>query len=60
MVQLVTIILFSAVKFAMTFPLAVMQFQFSFTETILWTSVAWSVIFTVLYMFWDGVLFRRG
>jgi uncharacterized membrane protein len=39
MVQIMIIILFSSVKFAMTFPLAVMQFQFSFPETILWTNV---------------------
>lgn len=32
-------ILFSAVKFAMTFPVAILQFQFSFIETILWTNV---------------------
>jgi len=32
-------ILFSAVKFAMTFPLVILQFQFSFVETILWTNV---------------------
>jgi hypothetical protein len=34
-----TTILFSSVKFAMTFPLAVIQFQFSFFETVLWTNV---------------------
>ncbi|MGW8314885.1 MAG: hypothetical protein ACWGNV_04735 [Bacteroidales bacterium] len=32
-------ILLSAVKFAMTFPLAILQFQFSFFETILWTNI---------------------
>lgn len=32
-------ILLSAVKFAMTFPLAILQFQFSFLETILWTNL---------------------
>lgn len=32
-------ILFSTFKFAMTFPLAVIQFRFSFWETILWTNV---------------------
>lgn len=35
---LITILL-SAVKFAMTFPLAILQFQFSFLETILWTNI---------------------
>ena len=39
MVQVIITILSSAVKFAMTFPLAIMQFQFSFPETILWTNV---------------------
>ena len=34
-----TTILFSSVKFAMTFPLAVFQFQFSFFETVLWTNI---------------------
>ena len=34
-----TTILFSSVKFAMTFPLAVIQFGFSFLETVLWTNV---------------------
>lgn len=38
-VQIVLTILLSSVKFAMTFPLAVIQFQFSFTETLLWTNV---------------------
>jgi hypothetical protein len=32
-------ILFSSVKFAMTFPLATIQFQFSFLETVLWTNI---------------------
>ncbi len=32
-------ILLSSVKFAMTFPLAILHFQFSFFETILWTNV---------------------
>ena len=32
-------ILLSSAKFAATFPLVIMQFQFSFTETILWTNV---------------------
>ncbi len=39
MVQILLTILFSAVKFAMTFPLVVMQFNFNFIETILWTNV---------------------
>jgi hypothetical protein len=32
-------ILLSAVKFAMIFPLAVVEFQFSFFETLLWTNI---------------------
>jgi hypothetical protein len=36
--ELITI-LFSSVKFAMTFPLAIFQFQFSFLETLLWTNI---------------------
>jgi len=39
MVQIILTIFSSAVKFAMTFPLAVMQFNFSFPETLLWTNV---------------------
>jgi hypothetical protein len=39
MIQIILTILSSSVKFAMTFPLAVMQFKFSFIETILWTNI---------------------
>ncbi len=39
MINILLTILFSSVKFAMTFPVAVMQFEFSFFETILWTNV---------------------
>lgn len=39
MIEIILTILFSAVKFAMTFPLVIMQFEFSFLETILWTNV---------------------
>ena len=38
-VQILLTILLSSIKFAMTFPIAVIQFQFSFTETILWTNL---------------------
>jgi hypothetical protein len=38
-VKVLLTVIFSAVKFAATFPLAVMQFKFSFFETILWTNV---------------------
>jgi len=39
MINILLTILFSSVKFAMTFPVAVMQFEFSFFETILWTNM---------------------
>ncbi|MFH0757305.1 MAG: hypothetical protein V2B15_08465 [Bacteroidota bacterium] len=39
MVQIILTILSSTVKFALTFPLAVMQFNFGFFETLLWTNV---------------------
>lgn len=39
MIQIILTILSGSVKFAMTFPLAVMQFKFSFVETILWTNI---------------------
>lgn len=39
MIEIILTILFSAVKFAMTFPLAIMKFHFGFTETILWTNI---------------------
>ena len=39
MIQIILTILSSSVKFAMTFPLAVLQFNFNFAETVLWTNV---------------------
>ena len=39
MVQILLTILFSSFKFAATFPLVIIQFEFSFVETILWTNV---------------------
>ncbi len=39
MLQILLTILFSSFKFAATFPLVVLQFKFSFAETILWTNV---------------------
>ena len=39
MINILLTILFSSVKFAMTFPVVILQFQFSFFETILWTNV---------------------
>ena len=37
--NIVITILLASVKFAMTFPLAVLEFKFSFFETILWMNV---------------------
>ena len=39
MMNIITTILLGGVKFGMTFPLAIMQFKFSFLETILWINV---------------------
>ena len=39
MVQILLTILFSSFKFAATFPLVILQFDFSFLESILWTNV---------------------
>ena len=39
MTQILLTILFSSFKFAATFPLVILQFDFSFMETILWTNV---------------------
>jgi hypothetical protein len=37
--QILLTILLSSFKFAATFPLVILQFKFSFVETILWTNV---------------------
>jgi hypothetical protein len=39
LVQILLTILFSSFKFAATFPLVIIQFEFSFAETILWTNL---------------------
>lgn len=39
MTQILLTILFSSFKFAATFPLVIVKFEFSFAETILWTNV---------------------
>jgi len=39
LIPIILTILFSSVKFAMTFPLAVIKFRFGFLETVLWTNV---------------------
>jgi len=38
-IQILITILSSSVKFALTFPLAILQFRFNFLETLLWTNV---------------------
>ena len=39
LVQILLTILFSSFKFAATFPLVIIQFEFSFLQTIFWTNV---------------------
>ncbi len=39
LLEILLTILFSSFKFAATFPLVILQFKFSFVETILWTNV---------------------
>jgi hypothetical protein len=39
LVHILLTILFSSFKFAATFPLVIIQFEFSFLETVLWTNV---------------------
>jgi len=39
LVPIIITILFSSFKFAATFPLVIIQYEFSFLETILWTNV---------------------
>jgi hypothetical protein len=39
LIQILLTILLSSFKFAATFPLVILQFNFSFLETILWTNV---------------------
>ncbi len=39
LVPIILTILFSSFKFAATFPLVIIKFEFSFLETILWTNV---------------------
>lgn len=55
MIQILLTILFSSVKFAMTFPVAVMQFEFAFFETILWTNVG-GVLGIYFFAFLSGKL----
>jgi len=39
LVQILLTVLFSSFKFAATFPLVIIQFEFSFLETVFWTNV---------------------
>ena len=39
LIQILLTVLFSSFKFAATFPLVIIQFEFSFLETIFWTNV---------------------
>ena len=39
MLEILLAILFSSFKFAATFPLVILQFKFSFVESLLWTNV---------------------
>ena len=39
MIQILLTIFFSSFKFAATFPLVIVKFEFSFAETLLWTNV---------------------
>jgi len=39
LLEILLTILFSSFKFAATFPLVILQFRFSFVETILWTNI---------------------
>ncbi|MEN8156065.1 MAG: hypothetical protein ABFS10_03885 [Bacteroidota bacterium] len=65
MIQIIVAILSSAVKFAMTFPLAILQFRFNFFETILWTNVGgllgiWFFAFlSEKLITWWGRVFRK-
>lgn len=66
MVQIILTILFSSFKFAATFPLVIIQFEFGFAETILWTNVgglAGVYFFAFLsekLIVWWRVVFRRS
>ena len=55
MVQILLTILFSSFKFAVTFPLVILQFEFSFVETILWTNVG-GILGVYFFAFLSGKL----
>lgn len=55
MVNILLTILFSSFKFAVTFPLVILQFDFSFAETILWTNVG-GILGVYFFAFLSGKL----
>lgn len=66
MVPIILTILFSSFKFAATFPLVIIQYEFSFLETILWTNVG-GILGVYFFAFlsekllaWWKRLFRRS
>jgi hypothetical protein len=66
LLQILLTIFFSSFKFAATFPLVILQFKFSFTESVLWTNVggvAGIYFFSFLsekLLGWWKRLFRRS
>ncbi len=66
MLPILLTILFSSVKFAMTFPVVIMQFEFNFLETILWTNVGgvlgiyfFAFLSGKLILWWDRTLRKK-
>jgi len=55
LVPIILTILFSSFKFAATFPLVIIQFEFSFLETILWTNVG-GILGVYFFAFLSGKL----
>ncbi len=55
LVPIILTILFSSFKFAATFPLVIIKFEFSFLETILWTNVG-GIIGVYFFAFLSGKL----
>lgn len=55
MVPIILTILFSSFKFAATFPLVIIQYEFSFLETILWTNVG-GILGVYFFAFLSGKL----
>jgi len=55
LVPIILTILFSSFKFAATFPLVIIQYEFSFLETILWTNVG-GILGVYFFAFLSGKL----